>query len=408
LEWDKFRGKASFEDKVSRGLGLGRIEALRSIGLIWKIKRRAGVFLFPVFMTIYAFGSGDLGQLGLGDGVMQSVGPRKIEYFASKKIMSVAAGGAHNLVVDSEGSVYSWGCNDDGALGRGGEEAVPGRVEIRRKIARVAAGDSISVAIDVNGHVWAWGLFRNVQGILGFGRLGGLLVRKQENPVRLKGLKLKSVQCGSNHVVGVDHKGNVWSFGDGANGQLGRRVSKRVPTGGLIPSISLKRADLAGAGGYHSLAVRKGRCGAEVACTGVNNYGQAPGCSETFWGEWIPVPGVKEAKKVKGGEHCTFLLDGEGGLHALGRNDSGQLGIGSFENRGNFTKCLLQDVSDFDISGSHVLAISKGRLFSWGFGEMCQLGHRAEVESTPKKVELDGAVSIVGAGGQHSLAVSEE
>ena len=61
--------------------------------------------------------------------------------------------------------VYTWGCNDEGALGREtkeGDEYVPGRVEKlgKVKVVQVSGGDSHTVALASNGNVYCWGVFR--------------------------------------------------------------------------------------------------------------------------------------------------------------------------------------------------------------------------------------------------------
>jgi alpha-tubulin suppressor-like RCC1 family protein len=35
----------------------------------------------------------------------------------------------HNAVVTECGAVYTWGCSDDGSLGRTGDESIPLKVE---------------------------------------------------------------------------------------------------------------------------------------------------------------------------------------------------------------------------------------------------------------------------------------
>ena len=50
--------------------------------------------------------------------------------FQSPKVGAVRnAGGLHNAVVTETGQVYTWGCNDDGSLGREGNEGFPALVE---------------------------------------------------------------------------------------------------------------------------------------------------------------------------------------------------------------------------------------------------------------------------------------
>jgi regulator of chromosome condensation len=46
--------------------------------------------------------------------------PIEIPFFSSKriKVSLIQCGSQHNMAVSSQGKVYSWGCNDDGALGR--------------------------------------------------------------------------------------------------------------------------------------------------------------------------------------------------------------------------------------------------------------------------------------------------
>ena len=61
--------------------------------------------------------------------------------------------------------VYTWGCNDEGALGRtteDGQEYEPGAVASLDQVAvvQVSAGDSHTAALAKNGNVYCWGVFR--------------------------------------------------------------------------------------------------------------------------------------------------------------------------------------------------------------------------------------------------------
>ena len=55
--------------------------------------------------------------------------PRVLAPLRDKKVCSIALGGLHNAVVTETGQVYTWGCNDDGSLGREGNEGFPALVE---------------------------------------------------------------------------------------------------------------------------------------------------------------------------------------------------------------------------------------------------------------------------------------
>ena len=65
----------------------------------------------------------------------------------------IACGGIHNAVYTETGQVYTWGCADDGSLGRAGEEFMPGLVEslANETIIRVACGDGQTIAVSTSG-----------------------------------------------------------------------------------------------------------------------------------------------------------------------------------------------------------------------------------------------------------------
>ena len=61
--------------------------------------------------------------------------------------------------------MYTWGCNDEGALGRaaGSEAFSPGLVQGEldtRTVVQISAGDSHTAALTDDEDVWAWGVFR--------------------------------------------------------------------------------------------------------------------------------------------------------------------------------------------------------------------------------------------------------
>ena len=61
--------------------------------------------------------------------------------------------------------MFTWGCNDEGALGREtkeGEEYLPGQVLDLKNVgvAMISAGDSHTAALASNGDVYCWGVFR--------------------------------------------------------------------------------------------------------------------------------------------------------------------------------------------------------------------------------------------------------
>jgi regulator of chromosome condensation len=78
------------------------------------------------------------------------------------QIIQVAAGGMHTVVLSEDGRVFTFGVNDDMALGRitteEEEQFDPKEVDLTpNKIVQISAGDSHSVALTDDGRVFFWG-----------------------------------------------------------------------------------------------------------------------------------------------------------------------------------------------------------------------------------------------------------
>ena len=104
---------------------------------------------------VLTLGQGDTGQLGLGEDIMERARPALVKDV--ENAVEVVAGGMHTVVLDIEGDVWTFGCNDEGSLGRLVEEEEdcfqPGRVSLEEKIVMVSAGDSHTAALSESGQV---------------------------------------------------------------------------------------------------------------------------------------------------------------------------------------------------------------------------------------------------------------
>jgi hypothetical protein len=121
--------------------------------------------------SLYAWGSNRRRQLGLAGKshaapVLVAIGKNKPVALAS-----VATSSAHTLAVSTSGTVYACGSNQHGQLGVGDTQD---RRHFKRiqpfapgKIAEAAAGPSTSAAVTENGELWTWG--RGAHGCLGHG-----------------------------------------------------------------------------------------------------------------------------------------------------------------------------------------------------------------------------------------------
>lgn len=118
---------------------------------------------------VLTLGQGDVGQLGLGESVLERKKPALVPLL--QDVVQAEAQSMHTVCLSQSGQVYSFGCNDEGALGRDtsveGSEMVPGKVELQEKVVQVSAGDSHTAALTEDGRVFLWGSFRVRLGLAG-------------------------------------------------------------------------------------------------------------------------------------------------------------------------------------------------------------------------------------------------
>ncbi len=166
--------------------------------------------------TLWAWGNNSVGQLGLGSRQeMPLTLPTRLPAFASD-IRAIAAGGAFALALDASGTVYAWGANEHGQLGRqSGAAAQPSVVPGLPPIAAMAAGGGFALALARDGTLWAWG--QNDRGQLGDGTTAG---HATPQPVLgLAGVRLMA--AGVDHALALGWDGTLWAWGDDSAGQLG-------------------------------------------------------------------------------------------------------------------------------------------------------------------------------------------
>lgn len=174
--------------------------------------------------TVSAWGYNHRGQLGLGDEADRSV-PETIPGLTG--ITQVAGNETFTLMLDGEGSVWAMGNGDLMANGTLDDESSPRRIEGLTGIVDIAAGRFYALAVRDDGQVFGWGQ--------NYGReLGGLEDTMVPEPTALAGLDdVVQVAAGNRHGLALSRDGGIRSWGDNLVLQLGdgdefdRAVSNR-------------------------------------------------------------------------------------------------------------------------------------------------------------------------------------
>ena len=376
---------------------------------------------------VLTLGQGDTGQLGLGEEIMEKMRPGLVP--GIENAVDAVAGGMHTAVLDLNGKVWSFGCNDEGSLGREVAEEedcfVPGMVELDEKVVMLSAGDSHTAALTESGDVWAWGTFRDSSGPI------GLIVPNQieRKPVGiLKGKAIIKICSGSDHLVMLSNNGEMWTLGNGEQGQLGRVGEKFAHRGGrrglkvLLTADQVKVRSRLGtfkevwAGSYNTVARMSS---GDIVAMGLNNYSQlaipmVKGLT-FFMPEISPELSKLKLNSFSIGQHHSVCLDSSGKLHSLGRSEYGRLGLGRFCTDANMPQNInnMEDCVEVACGTAVSYSVnSSGECYSWGMGTNGQLGTGEEEDVfEPLKMEgkqlQDKKVIVVSSGGQHTVLIAK-
>jgi regulator of chromosome condensation len=142
-------------------------------------------------LNVYVFGNGEGGELGLGAKKKKrdpTVAPvpvlNSLLGARTHGVVQVSVGGMHSAALTRDGQIFTWGVNDNLALGRdttweeppegnppgmtdlNPRESTPSIVPLERfmsspdRIVQVAACDNATFALSSDGRVYGWGSFR--------------------------------------------------------------------------------------------------------------------------------------------------------------------------------------------------------------------------------------------------------
>ena len=276
-------------------------------------------------------GSGDTDSRGFGSGEMGDNLP-VVDLGSDRTAVAISSGYSHTCAILDDGSVRCWGSNTSGELGLGDTD--------NRGDGSGEMGDDLPV-VD-----------------LGSGRTA------------------VAISAGVSHTCAILDDGSVRCWGSNTFGELGlgdrnRRGDNPGEMGDDLPVVDLGSDSTAvaiSAGFFHTCAILDD---GSVKCWGSNRYGML-GLGDTDnrgdgsgeMGDDLPVTDVgsgRTAVAISAGAYHTCAILDNSSVKCWGRNNSGQLGLGDANNRGDGSGEMGDALNEVDLGAERAVAIGGSR-----------------------------------------------
>jgi len=356
----------------------------------------------------------------------------------------IKAGGSHTVGITSKGRNFLWGCNGSGQCGIVGTKKVEKPTKMENFISKndlileYGVGSKHTIVLTEDGSVYSWGA--NEEGQCGIGKKSNI-VKPTKISFLLSGEeRITHVEAGGYHSMAVTSSGAVYSWGDNEFGQCGFPLKKQhilKPT--KIENLEScldedEKITKIVAGSEHSLAMTsKG----SVLGWGKNKFnqtgvsGKATVESPTKLAFENLLEEGETIEQLCAGSCHSLVLTSNHMIYCWGRDQNGQCGLGDNQlsieqpTKLMYFEEYLDDgdyVTQISAGGQHTLAVTNnGDLYCWGWnsdkqcGPIRKSGLPAKRISIPTKLtffeeNLNGEEKVihVEAGTDHSFALTSE
>ena len=346
---------------------------------------------------IISFGKNNYNQTAqeISDLIMT---PRIIYSLLNKKIKKIYSGFEYNFIIEENEKIYSWGLNYEGQCGIPNQEIVKIPTEV---IINELSKEEIIIDIICGNNFTYFLSNKNKVYLCGYNLLTN---EKISTPTRIKFSfekeKIIQIKSGEKFSLILTGLGNIYSFGENKNGQLGHEINK-INSNEPKQVMNIRNIKLISCGYNHCFAIGNKNI---VFCWGSNEYGQI-GIKE-IGNIYIPKKLIlnNEINDIFCGKDYSIFHTDKKEIFVCGSNEKGKLGIGIeayLENNKNNNCFYPTQVDQFyklevikvACGENHCIAIVKDsstniiNIWGWGSNKEGQLGFGNNIErSKPKPI----------------------